>query len=95
MNEDLHNEVEAINSIYGEGSLTATEEDGIFILRLPRHDSSLRLRFPQDYPSAPPAVLGTQSSGEHTRKGEAAHVVEYSGVSLEDCSSPAKSAFSM
>ncbi|KAN0103539.1 impact family protein-like protein [Hyaloscypha variabilis] len=76
MNEDLHNEVEAINSIYGEGSLTATEEDGIFILRLPRHDSSLRLRFPQDYPSAPPAVLGTQSSGEHTRKGEAAHVVD-------------------
>ncbi|PMD28892.1 impact family protein-like protein [Hyaloscypha variabilis F] len=75
MNEDLHNEVEAINSIYGEGSLTATEEDGIFILRLPQHDSSLRLRFPEDYPSAPPAILGTQSSGEHTRKGEAAHVV--------------------
>ncbi len=76
MNEDLQNEVEAINSIYGENTLISTEGEGIFILRLPRRDTSLRLRFPQDYPSAPPAVLGTQSSGERTRKGEAAHAVE-------------------
>ena len=76
MNEDLHNEVEAINSIYGDDTLTATEDGDVFILRLPQHDASLRLRFPEDYPSAPPAVLGTQSSGEHTRKGEAAHVVD-------------------
>jgi hypothetical protein len=76
MNEDLRNEVEAINSIYGDDSLTINTEEGIFILRLPQQDTSLRLHFPQDYPSAPPAILGTQSSGEHTRKGEAAHVVE-------------------
>jgi hypothetical protein len=74
MDEDLHNEVEAINSIYGDNTLISTEGEGIFVLRLPQQDASLRLRFPQGYPSAPPAVLGTQSSGEHTRKGEAAHV---------------------
>lgn len=76
MNEDLRNEVEAINSIYGDDSLTATEEENVFILRLPQRDASLRLWIPLDYPSSPPAVLGTQSSGAHTRKGEAAHVVE-------------------
>jgi hypothetical protein len=76
MNEDLQNEIEAINSIYGDDSLSATDELNIFVLRLPQQATSLRLRFPADYPAAPPAVLGTQSSGEHTRKGEAGHVVE-------------------
>ena len=76
MNEDLENEIEAINSIYGDQSLLASNEDNIYILHLPQQDASLRLRFPKDYPAAPPAVLGTESSGEHGRKGEAAHVVE-------------------
>lgn len=76
MNEDLQNEVEAINSIYGESSLVATEEPGIFILHLPQHATSLKLQFPTDYPSSPPSVLGSHSSGEHTRKGAAAHVVD-------------------
>lgn len=75
MNEDLRNEVEAINSIYGDGSLTPTDEEDVFVLRLPQQDASIRLQFPHDYPSSPPAILGTQSSGEHTRKGEAAHIV--------------------
>ncbi len=76
MNEDLHNEVEAINSIYGEESLVITSDANTYILRLPNHDTSLRLRFLPDYPSTPPAVLGSESSGEHTRKGEAAYIVE-------------------
>lgn len=76
MNEDLQNEVEVINSIYGDGSLVARSDHDVYVLRLPQHDASLRLRFPPDYPSTPPAVLGTESSGEHTRKGDAAHIVE-------------------
>jgi hypothetical protein len=76
MNEDLHNEIEALNSIYGDGSFVAADEQDVFILRLPQQDASIRLRFPLDYPSASPAVLGTQSSGEHTRKGDAAHIVD-------------------
>jgi len=75
MSEDLQNEVEAINSIYGDESLLPSNEDDVYILRLPQHAVSLRLRFPADYPAAPPAVIGTQSSGEHGRKGEAAHIV--------------------
>jgi len=75
MNEDLHNEVEAINSIYGDGSLATTDEEDVFILRLPQQDASIRVKFPHDYPSSPPVVLGTQSSGDHARKGEAAHIV--------------------
>ena len=75
MNEDLENEVEAINSIYGDQSLIPASDGDVYILRLPQHDTSLRLQFPSDYPAAPPAVLGTESTGEHTRKGDAAHIV--------------------
>jgi len=75
MNEDFRNEIEAINSIYGDDTLVATDEEGVFILRLPQQDASLRIFFPESYPAAPLAVLGTQSSGEHIRKGDAAYVV--------------------
>ncbi|KAG9234739.1 ribosomal protein S5 domain 2-type protein [Amylocarpus encephaloides] len=74
MTEDLINEIEVINSIYGDHSLTVDGNDAVYILHLPQHALSLRLRFPADYPHAPPVTLGTQSSGE--RRGEAAHVVE-------------------
>lgn len=76
MNEDLQNEVEAINSIYGIQTLTITSESDVFVLHLPQQNASLRLHFPSDYPAAPPVVLGTQSSGEQTRKGEAAHTLD-------------------
>jgi hypothetical protein len=76
MTEDLENEVEAINSIYGDRTLIPTDEEDIYILHLPGRDASLRLQFPIDYPVTPPTVLGTQSSGEHTKKGDAAHVVD-------------------
>jgi len=75
MNEDLQNEVEAINSIYGDGSLVPTDEGDVLILHLPGQGASLRLQFPSDYPTSPPVILGTHSSGDHTRKGEAARIV--------------------
>ena len=76
MSEDLQNEVEAINSIYGAGSLISTGSEDVYILYLPHQSTSLRIRFPHDYPATPPAVLGTESSGEHTRKGEAVHMLD-------------------
>lgn len=76
MSEDLQNEIEAINSIYGDESLLETGNEDVYILHLPQQSTSLRIRFPVDYPAAPPAVLGTESSGEHTRKGEAARIVD-------------------
>ncbi|KAK4076050.1 hypothetical protein Trihar35433_2610 [Trichoderma harzianum] len=71
MSEDLRDEVEALNSIYGEGCLIPSEDQDesptssstTYILQLPGDEaSSLRLQFPDSYPAEPPAVLGTQHS---------------------------------
>ncbi|KAK7749773.1 hypothetical protein SLS53_000352 [Cytospora paraplurivora] len=64
MSEELADELEAINSIYGDGSLVQAGEDSdIYILTLPDETVSLRLQFPADYPDAPPSVIRTNSSG--------------------------------
>jgi hypothetical protein len=77
MSEDLANEIEAINSIYGEGTLEATDQARIYVLHLPNRGESLRIQFPDDYPdSSPPAVLGTHSLGERAKKGSATRVVD-------------------
>ncbi|KAI5461388.1 ribosomal protein S5 domain 2-type protein [Mariannaea sp. PMI_226] len=66
MSDELRDEVEAINSIYGDGSLVAADGDSsspfTYILKLPADASSLRLSFPDDYPSSPPSVLATHHS---------------------------------
>lgn len=63
MSEELQDEVEAINSIYGDGSLIPSDDDtSIYILKLPGDASSLRLKFPSNYPSQPPTVLSTHHS---------------------------------
>lgn len=76
MNEDLQNEIEAVNSIYGEGMLVGADDSATYIIHLPQHASSIRLQFSLDYPSSPPVVLGSHSSGDNARKGEAAHIVD-------------------
>jgi len=68
MSEQLADEVEAINSIYGDGTLVKQydgSDQDIYILTLPDETtaSALRLQFPPAYPDEPPAVLGTHSSG--------------------------------
>ncbi|KAG5959413.1 hypothetical protein E4U57_000703 [Claviceps arundinis] len=80
MSDDLLDEVEAINSIYGPGSLTPTTPDASsaqeYILKLPADEafsslnsptgsstsSSLRVHFPDSYPSRAPIVIGTHHS---------------------------------
>ncbi|KAK7409709.1 hypothetical protein QQX98_008090 [Neonectria punicea] len=70
MSDELQDEVEAINSIYGDGSLVPADADdddassssSTYILKLPGDASSLRLSFPGDYPTSPPAVLATHHS---------------------------------
>lgn len=76
MKEDLENEIEVINSIYGDDTLVAAGQVGVYVLNLPDHETSFRIEFPDEYPDVPPAVLGIQSSGEHSRKGYAAHVLD-------------------
>ncbi|KAH6892315.1 ribosomal protein S5 domain 2-type protein [Thelonectria olida] len=80
MSDELHDEVEAINSIYGDGSLVPADDtpdttnnsdppsqSSVFILKLPADASSLRLSFPSDYPSSPPSVLATHHSASGKR----------------------------
>ncbi|KAG5974133.1 hypothetical protein E4U58_003592 [Claviceps cyperi] len=81
MSDDLLDEVEAINSIYGPGSLTPTTPEASssaheYILKLPADEafssldspagsstsSSLRIHFPDSYPSCAPIVVGTHHS---------------------------------
>jgi hypothetical protein len=76
MSEDLCNEIEAINSIYGEGTLEITYQDRVYVLHPPNRGESLRIQFPGDYPDGPPLVLGIHSSGKEAKRGDATHVVE-------------------
>ncbi|KAH8882775.1 UPF0029-domain-containing protein [Thozetella sp. PMI_491] len=73
MSEELADEIEAINSIYGEGTLERSSQDSgdIYILSLPGDAVSLRLQLSSGYPEEPPIVLGTHSSGEHGKRGAA------------------------
>ncbi|KAK3299401.1 ribosomal protein S5 domain 2-type protein [Chaetomium fimeti] len=74
MSEALVDEIEAINSIYGDNTLAPSTQDqdsSIFILTLPGETASLRLQFPQTYPDVPPTVLGTHSSGSAGKHGAA------------------------
>ncbi|RDA87678.1 hypothetical protein CP532_3778 [Ophiocordyceps camponoti-leonardi (nom. inval.)] len=63
--DELADEVSAINSIYGPGTLTATEREGEYTIKLAT--STLRLRFPPRYPfgTEAPSVLGCVSVVEH------------------------------
>lgn len=75
MSEELTDEIEAINSIYGDGSLVQAGEDSdIYVLTLPEETVSLRLQFPSGYPAVPPSVLSTNSSGG--KRGVAARDLE-------------------
>ena len=77
MSEELLDELEAINSIYGEGCLVkANDSEGnVYILTPPEESSSLRIEFPADYPNEPPTIIGTNSIGDGKR-GEAAQKLE-------------------
>ncbi|TQV93529.1 RWD domain-containing protein [Cordyceps javanica] len=73
MSDELRDEVEAINSIYGEASLVPAgdqDDGGDYILQLPGDaGSSLQLRFPSGYPETggAPSVLGVQHSSGGVR----------------------------
>ena len=72
MSTEYNDEVEAISSIYGDGTIAedTDEEARTVILHLPgdHAHSSVRMRFPATYPNVPPEVLGTFSSGGASRE---------------------------
>jgi hypothetical protein len=80
MESAIDDEITSINSIYGDDTLILVSKAPVIsTLRLPSHSAIvLRLEFPVDYPDAPPAVLGTETVGEHAPKGVGTRVVEMS-----------------
>ena len=75
-NEALADECEALNSIYGDETVTvlSTDADGeLAILKLPDSPFSFRIAFSDSYPDEPPHLEGTQSTGTGGRgEGETA-----------------------
>ncbi|KAK4193057.1 ribosomal protein S5 domain 2-type protein [Podospora australis] len=73
MSEALLDEIEAINSIYGDTTLVRSPQDSdatIYILTLPASQNetpSLRIQFPPEYPDVPPSILGTHSTAGSKR----------------------------
>ncbi|PIA91646.1 Protein IMPACT [Cercospora beticola] len=78
MSEELLDEVNSINAIYGEKTITSLEEaPNLYALTIPSQpDISLRIDFPSDYPDAPPSLLGTQHVGHDTAKGQGTAIVD-------------------
>ncbi|PKS10837.1 hypothetical protein jhhlp_002594 [Lomentospora prolificans] len=75
MSTELQDEIEALNSIYGDSTLTPTEDPTSFILHLPGEArSSLRLTIAPSYPDVPPEVHSTFSSGQASRSVAAAEL---------------------
>jgi hypothetical protein len=78
MSVDLLDEIEVVNSIYGEETLAplAGGPPSTYILHLPDASSALQLQFPGAYPTEPPAIIATYSSGDGAHRGNAAHDLE-------------------
>ncbi|CAD0090090.1 unnamed protein product [Aureobasidium vineae] len=90
MDSALEDECQAINAIYTESTLIVLSQNPtICSLELPGEvNISLRLEFPNDYPDAPPSILGTQSVGDNAAKGEGAHVVDIAREVLAEVYQP-------
>lgn len=74
-NASLADEIEAINSIYGDHTIKLVETDSPSladqaVLRLPDKSFSFLLAFEADYPNTPPSVKGVHSVAVGGAKGE-------------------------
>ncbi|KAL5594760.1 hypothetical protein BROUX41_001674 [Berkeleyomyces rouxiae] len=77
MSADFLDEIEAINSIYGDNTILPAFESSrtSYILTLPTTQTSLRMTFPETYPEVPPTIDGLQSAGDLTKRGSGARDV--------------------
>ena len=77
MSDDLLNEREAINSIYGKNTLVASadSESNHYLLTTPDQLTTFRLSFPCCYPEKPPEILGTVTVSESFQKGQHTHIL--------------------
>lgn len=76
MSEDLLNEIEVINSIYGPGTLTPTTTSNVYSLQISCFTFPLKIQFDADYPASPPTVLGSDTAGIEISREASSHAVE-------------------
>lgn len=84
MSEDLVNEQEAINSIYGEHTFERSEDLGSdeYFLVVPCHKTKLRLRVPSCYPEERPQILGIVTAGDKLQKGHGTTILAHAREAL-------------
>ncbi|KAF6229789.1 hypothetical protein HO173_011219 [Letharia columbiana] len=82
MSEDLLDEIEAIQSIYGNDVLREADGAFVYILSIPHVEASLRVLFPSDYPESIPQLLGIERTGAQARKGYGSHVLDTARATL-------------
>ena len=89
MSEDLLNELEAINSIYGQKTIVQSEPvSDVYILCVPNCGVSLRLRFASRYPEQRPEILGTEGTSDTAQKGYGVQVLAEARDILERTFTP-------
>ncbi len=79
MSEELQNEIEAINSIYGAQTIqhvVDAKSCGEYSLRIEQVEVTLRLSIPHQYPESCLQVTAVQGVGSASRKGLGNHVLE-------------------
>ncbi|KAL8758054.1 MAG: hypothetical protein Q9199_001784 [Rusavskia elegans] len=90
MIEDTENEIEVINSIYGENTLkrVAVVAPESYLLAIPQRDVTLRLAIPSQCPNVGLQIIGVDSVGSATRKGYGTHVLEIAREVLQEIFTP-------
>ena len=84
MSDDLLNELEAINSIYGEHTLVASADSNCnhYFLTTSDQSTTFRLSFPSCYPEKPPEILGTVTVSESFQKCQRTHILTFAQEAL-------------
>ena len=93
MSEDLVNEIEALQSIYGPEVLQEADGALNYILSIPRKQASLRVLLPPDYPKSIPQLLRVERTGAQARKGYGSHILDIARVTLSSVFVPGSVCF--
>lgn len=92
MPEELQEEETSITAIYGTGKKILeklSSEPLLYAIKFPSQPAvSLRIEFPENYPDAPPSILGTQTVGESLAKGDGAYLVDLAREVLAEVYTP-------
>lgn len=80
---ELEGEIMAVKAIYGGDILKSADQQNLFILSIPSHPVTLRLRFPSSYPNIRPDIEGTESTGSEAPKGYGSHVLDVARSTLD------------